>query len=207
MLTDLSLQCHRAVEGILHPEIPEFPFPNVETLDVCLSSWSEGLLALQRFPAVRTLQVSAPKENLLPPTATLFPFLNDYDGPHEFLVYLDPRTTLRRLQISMCKPLSALKTMGHCADKLRSITGLALSFDCLQTTAFRPIVKSFPALVDFRMEIAIRSSDGEMYTAQSLFLELAAHSPFPHGLETIAIVWWSHPGPDGVDVIPAARGA
>ncbi|KAJ7257163.1 hypothetical protein B0H12DRAFT_475250 [Mycena haematopus] len=120
---------------------------------------------------------------------------------------LDSGATPRRLQIDRSTPPQAPQIMQSCAHTLRSVTSLSLTFDCLQTKAFRPIVESFPALVDFRMEVKGSQVGDKTYTAQSLYLKLAELSPFPRGIETIAIVWPTDRGPSGVEVIPAARSA
>ncbi|KAJ7257180.1 hypothetical protein B0H12DRAFT_1070512 [Mycena haematopus] len=97
-------------------------------------------------------------------------------------------------------------SVNHPSLRQRNITSLDLSFDSLQITAFRPIVESFLALVDFRMETSwnrLAEPLGETYTAQ-----LAEFSPFPRSIETIAIVWLTDIGPAGnanVEVKPTAR--
>ncbi|KAJ6500952.1 hypothetical protein C8R45DRAFT_1123780 [Mycena sanguinolenta] len=209
MLTHLFLHSPGSVKAILDVDVAEFP--NVEFLYLRISSnsWTQALLALRCFPALRKLCMSSSRVGHLPaPTVSLFPFLDTYRGPHEFLVYFDPRATLRRLQRDMCRPLLVLQTMELCASPLRSITRLALSFDCLPTAALRTIVETFPALVHFRLEIVTRPLVGDIDTTQpyqSLFLTLAEGSPFSRCVESIAIVWWSSPDPDGVELIPVAR--
>ncbi|KAJ7257162.1 hypothetical protein B0H12DRAFT_475238 [Mycena haematopus] len=204
MLTQLSLLPSRAARVSL--DVGTVVFPQVETLEIRISPLARDIVALHRFPAVRRLRIFIPYAvRLGTPTASLFPLLDTYCGPPELLVLLDSRATPRRLEIVQCRPKRTLQIMQSCAHTLCNVTSLSLTFYCLQTKAFRPIVESFPALVDFRMEVKGSQVGDKTYTAQSLYLKLAELSPFPRGIETIAIVWPTDTGPRGQEVIPAAR--
>ncbi|KAF7357259.1 hypothetical protein MSAN_01321100 [Mycena sanguinolenta] len=210
MLTHLSLFSENAVTGILNADNTTPLFPNVVTLVVNVYWLNEDMLALHRFPAVRAAHIVIPMELTRSSTASFFPLLDTYRGPPEFLIFLDSRSPLRRLQIDSCRPARVEKILQSCTHMLRSITELNLSFHGLPIPSFGLIVEAFPALVELCIQIRLdrysRSTQtGKMFTAQTFYLDIAGKSPFPCGLKAISIVWSSDTGPEGVAVVPAAK--
>ncbi|KAF7357273.1 F-box domain-containing protein [Mycena sanguinolenta] len=211
MLTHLCLLSRNAVRTILNAGTAAPAFLNVVALAVDVNSLKQprDLVALRRFPAVRQVHISMYVEPPQPSNPSLFPVLDTYHGPPEFLMFLDSRAPLRRLQIDQCLPARVGRILEFCAHTLRGVTKLTVSFDGLPIVAFHPIVEAFPSLVEFRMHVSLywATPPGEIFTAQSLYLDLAEASPFPSGLQAITIVWWSDNGPDGLEVVPAAQAA
>ncbi|KAJ6500965.1 hypothetical protein C8R45DRAFT_1210637 [Mycena sanguinolenta] len=211
VLTQFSVQPPYGVATLdfIGGDIPAFP--NIRTLEIRILGSPRDVIALKRFPAVQALRIFPTPEGLPLRDASefLFPLLDTYQGPPEFLVLVDPRATPRQLHIDLCSPLLLLQVLQSCIY-MRSVTALTLTFDRLPTSLFRPIVDPFLALVDFRMVIKRESKVGDgSHTANSLFLELADASPFSPVLENITIICniASSTAPTGAEVTPAARAA
>ncbi|KAJ6450082.1 hypothetical protein C8R45DRAFT_121569 [Mycena sanguinolenta] len=205
VLTNLSLLCVNAVTTFL--DVDTVPLPNITTLNAYIH---RDIGALHRFPGVRDLGIFMDVMAFPHGIASLFPLLEKYHGPPEFLPFIDSCAPLRRLQIDLCSALRVLQILQPCAQTLHSVTVLSLSFGSLPTHAFRPIMESFVSLLDFCLEIRLkrftRHAPREMHTARSLFLELAEASPFPRGLRDMTIIWSAEASPDA-EILLAARAA
>ncbi|KAJ7257179.1 hypothetical protein B0H12DRAFT_1070511 [Mycena haematopus] len=118
MLTHLSLSPFRPAMAFLN--IDTALFPNVETPEICIYSLADDIMALHRFPAVRTLHLSVYYPRNFPiPARSLFPILDTFCGPLELLILLDSRATPQRLQIDNCGSRQALEIMQSCPHTLR----------------------------------------------------------------------------------------
>ncbi|KAJ6450070.1 hypothetical protein C8R45DRAFT_121462 [Mycena sanguinolenta] len=193
MLTHLSLLSGTAVTTILNSDTDTSAFPNVVTLAIDVNRLERGMVALHRFPAVRAVRISMYIEPPHSSTASFFPLLERYYGPPEFLVLLDSRAPLRRLQLEQCRPAQVEQILHPCAHTLRSVTTVLLWFEGLPITAFHAIVEAFPSLVELHLLTSFArypqsTQTGEMFTAQSLYLDLAEASPFPSGLKVLQIL-------------------
>jgi hypothetical protein len=140
-------------------------FHNVHTLKAIMHSQTPAqyLTIMSKFPAVRilTLYGKGLQPNAVAPTVAIFPFLEEYYGPHEALPFFLAATTLRRVQTECggAEDLS-IRIQGI---QGRNITELNVKIGAFDTTAFNKIVELLPRLTQLLITTGVSNLDG-MFT-------------------------------------------
>jgi hypothetical protein len=157
-------------------------YPNVQRLLLGVKDWSEIPL-LSKFSDVRSLQIiwCPSYDREMEPQPVLFTHLITYDGPHEILLFLDPRAAPTRLSIAPADPQLLLERFFTVRRALCAVEQLIVSFYYLQPDALGGCLASFPKLREFRMKVylpfdSLEIPTGDVHTRQVRCVATFVHS-------------------------------
>ncbi|KAJ6566885.1 hypothetical protein B0H19DRAFT_1258068 [Mycena capillaripes] len=199
ILYDLKLPSAPSPSLFLEGETSDLP--NVHTLLLGIKDWSEIPL-LSKFPAVRSLQVPwCPSfSGEVGRRPILFAYLDEYDGPHEMLLFLDPRAAPTRLNIVPCDPQLLLERFFTARVALRAVEQLLISLYFLQQDVLGGCLTFLPNLRELRVKVCqpfdnMEIPDAETHTRQTFYDSIVTSSPFPSTLEKLYISWPAYSDP------------
>ncbi|KAJ7896692.1 hypothetical protein B0H14DRAFT_3605134 [Mycena olivaceomarginata] len=195
-LHDLTLPSPPSPSLFREGPIPNFP--NLQRLLLGIKAWSEIPL-LSNFPAMRYLQVSwcpsYSRDDAQSQQPVVLTQLDTYEGPDEVLLFIDPLTAPRRLNIAPCNPQLLLERFFTVRPVLRAVHQLILSLHYLQLDVLSGCLASLPSLREIRMKVYHPFADytpivpGDFHNRQTFFESLATRSPFPATLEKLYVSW------------------
>ncbi|KAJ7684140.1 hypothetical protein DFH06DRAFT_609 [Mycena polygramma] len=210
VLRDLKMPSAPSPRLLLERETSDFP--NVQNLTLGIRDWAEISL-LSKFPSVLRFQVQwcPPLNGEQDRKPVLFTQLEAYDGPHEIILFLDPRAAPKHLNITPSDPQLLLERFFTARPILRAVELLLISLYYLQPNVLGGCLGSFPNLREFRMKVCdpvnfmMEIPDGEMHTRQTFYDSLITSSPFPQTLEKLYIVWSTQSDPHTPLALASAR--
>ncbi|KAJ7505897.1 hypothetical protein B0H11DRAFT_361378 [Mycena galericulata] len=194
-LRELEMVCSPSRFAETLDTLPPFPHVYQLTIAMNLSTMSQNLFILSKFPGVQIFSMSGWGELLDGPgprlqASAILPRLREYSGPYQTLPVFLIKSTLTRLTTGYCMPQDFIAQLqGLRAPE--NLTSLDATFANLDNAAFDTICAFFTRLTELSVKVAplVEEDEFENPRATSFFAGLAHAAALPPALERLALIW------------------